>query len=434
MARQKRFMNVESAKSSAKLGMTLGLVGVPIVCAPLSIVGAVLGVRALRLAKAEGTAAPAPAFVAIGAGFLSTALFVLAIVLSQMDARAKQEHHDAIVARLAGKREAPTLDAKVACDLVEERLNEDGFGGETSPPTEVHCDGALDQKSGRAAMPSVHAFFGAKHFTLMACFSRAPAWFVLAMVDSGDCNVAPAPGAPPTPPTTEADKRALEKRLREDYAKVEERSTVQTFLDRLARVRDAAPKPQDLKEADCGGADIKHRLPPDTDRLKVPTVDFDDLDRSRATPQAGARWSWLTSDGVRTMLSGDADAGPKLGALKDLRAEGGGLLLVYRASEKHWPEVREKDALLGTKVSFVGGEYDGWMIVFDYESGERLCQTRLGFESGDDVEYDKNGVDSKKERAARAVDDDFKDQFETAATKAMKRLGPGLRLGYKILE
>ena len=218
VAARARFMNVETARSSAKLGVTLSLVGVPICCAPLSIVGAVLGVRAIRLAKAEGIAAPTQAYIAIAGAILSTAILSYGIVVSQLDARTKEQHLGAVHARLAPRREAAVLDAKLACDLVEERILEDGLAGNTAEP-EVHCDGAVEPRGARASMSRVHVKQGSNQTTLTACFLRGPAWFVLATSEKSDCNAAPAPSMPAILPANDAEKRALEKRLREDYAK-----------------------------------------------------------------------------------------------------------------------------------------------------------------------------------------------------------------------
>ena len=156
---QKRFANVQTAQSSAKLGITLGLIGVPICCAPLSIIGGVLGFRSLRLAKAEGIPAPTQAFIAIGAAVVSTLLLAGAIVLGGVDAREKQERLEHVQARLAGRREAPALDSAVACSLIEERLLEDGYANTTTTPGAVHCDGAVEPSGIRAKMKDVASPF-----------------------------------------------------------------------------------------------------------------------------------------------------------------------------------------------------------------------------------------------------------------------------------
>ena len=74
------------------------------------------------------------------------------------------------------------------------------------------------------------------------------------------------------------------------------------------------------------------------------------------------------------------------------------------------------------------------VVVYDVDSAERKCQTKLGFESSSEVNFRKGRFSSAKTKAKDAVEGDFTDQFESAATEAIKRAAPDLRLGYKVIE
>jgi hypothetical protein len=433
IAWRKRLINLETARSTAKSGLIVAAVGLPICCAPLSIVGGVMAARAIRLAKAEQIAAPTQAFVAIALAVLSTAVFSAAIALGIADSHDRSERLEAIGKTLSGKREAATIDAKTACALVEERIVEDGYDGRTTMPERYACDGPIVVQGDRAKLGGVHLEAGSQKYALGACLAKRGAWFVLEIGPSPDCTAA-APPMPASPPTTEADKRAMEKRLREAYAAGKSTAALDAFLARLGTIKDRAANAAELRESVCPSAAIQKRMASKDTRLKLPAIEFDELDRRAAPAKGGAPWSWMTSDTVRTILSPDTPLDRKASTLRDLRAESGGYLAVYRATRKVWPVVKEKAAFIGTKVAFAGGEYDGWLVLFDADTGDRLCATRLAFESGDDVSYDKRGSGSEKDRAMEAVEDDLRDHFEDAATAAIKKAAPQLRFGYKVLE
>ncbi len=88
----------------------------------------------------------------------------------------------------------------------------------------------------------------------------------------------------------------------------------------------------------------------------------------------------------------------------------------------------------GKEFTYDGGELEGWLFVYDVESSERLCQTKLEFESSDKLTFREGRFSSAKESAKDAVEEDFNENFETAATEAIQRAAPDLRLGYKVIE
>jgi len=101
-------------------------------------------------------------------------------------------------------------------------------------------------------------------------------------------------------------------------------------------------------------------------------------------------------------------------------------VLVFRAAKRRLPSLSEK------ADAFVPGFFDGWAVVFDYQTGQRLCQTPLQFESGDSVSYKSKSrffsSPADKENMAKAVQEDFKKQFKESAKKALARVSGRLEI------
>lgn len=433
-ADQAKKQRIAKAQSTAKTGMILALVGLPICCAPLSIVGGVMGAKGAGMAKAEGQPRPVTSTIAMIVALLSTIAFVGTMVLYYRDQKAKEDRLTEVRARLKGKREAATIDARAACDVVEEYLVQHGHGGHTFDLDRVNCDGALTVTDRRAQVADVRfSWAGRDHTTVTACLERRSRWYVLKLLDAGSCTELPPPTAftPPARQLSEEEAAADEKKAREEMAKAASLGIVKAFTDKLAKVKaDAASQPGG--ERACSKADMSRHVT-GNERRKVVTVDLDLLDASRSG-SAGKDWPFLTSDSVRTALDEKRSAEDRAKAIDGLRAQSGSLLVVYRAQEKHWPVVTGKGDTIGTDFSYDGGEFEGWLFVYDADTAERKCQTKLVFESSEAVDFRKSRFSSEKKKAKEAIEEDFKDHFETAATEAIKRAAPDLRLGYKIVE
>lgn len=433
-ADQAKKQRAAKATSTARTGMILALVGLPICCAPLSIVGGAMGWKGARLAKAEGMPRPVTSVIAMIVAVLSTLAFVTTMTLYYRDQKAKDDRLAEVRARLKGKREAAALDAKVACDVVEEHLVAKGHGEHKFGLDQVHCDGALTVTDRRAQVPDVRfSFNGANHTTATACLERRSRWFVLKMLDGGTCADLPPP-SPFTPPSrqlSEDEAAADEAKVRSDLDKLASAGVVKAFTDKLARVKaDAASQPGG--ERACTRADMSRHVTGD-ERRKVVTVDVDLLDAGRAGV-AGKDWPFLTSDPVRKAMDEKRSAEDRAKSIEELRTQSGPLLVVYKANQKSWPVVTSKSDLVGKDVSYEGGEFAGWLFVYDVDTGERKCQTKLVFESSSVVNFRKSRFSSEKKKARQAIEEDLQEQFETAATEAIKRAAPDLRLGYKVIE
>lgn len=429
-ADQQKRMRVAKAVTGARNGMIMALVGLPICCGPLSLIGGFLGWRAGTAAKAEGQARPVTSVISLVVAIVSMCLFITGTIMFIQDQREKAAHIAAVGERLKGKRDADPLPQQVACDLIEEHLAVNGFSGTTLGLKEVHCDGKLAQDARRASQPEVRFAFDTKHFTANACLEKRARWFVLKVGENLSCADLPPPAPYTAPPRQLSDEEiaADEAKVRADLGQAIAATTVRAYTDRLAKVRaDAASAP--LVETTCDKATMSKYVTGDS-RKKVATVDFDLLDASAG--RTGA-WAMLTSDSVRKILDDKAKMEDRASEIASLGSESGDLLVVYKAREKLWPVVRGTSTK-GKDFSFDGGEYTGHLYVYDTRSGARLCGTKLAFESSEIVDFKKGRFSSEKTSAKEAVEADFKDRFEAVATDAIKRAAPDLRLGYRLLE
>lgn len=423
-AEQQKRARVAKALSTARSGMILALVGLPICCGPLSLIGGIMGYRGASLAKAEGQPRPGTSIVAMIVALVSVCLFCTGTVMFYRDQQKKADRLAEVQSRLNGKRD--NLDAKVACDLVEEYLLVTGHAGRTYNLDKINCDGALAVTDRRASQPDVRFATDSTHLTVTACLEKRSRWFVLKALDGGTCAELPPP-APFTPPPrqfSEEEAKADETKARADLTKVASTTIVQSHMDKLARVKAHAASTPGAEKPCAKGALSKYMT--GKDRTEVPGVDFDFFDW-KGGDDPGRAWTFLTTHELQKIMDPKRGAEDRAKELETLRSESGPLLVVYKAETKVAPV-----ATAGKE--FDGGEFAGWLFVYDVDSTARLCQTRLVFESSDQVSFRKSRFSSEKKKLADAIIDDLEDRFQTAATDAVKRGAPDVRLGLKVLE
>lgn len=424
---QVRRARIAKLENSAKTSMILSLVSMVICCGPVAIVTGILGYRAGTALKAEGRPRPTSSIVALVAGVVAMGFFFALSIALYRDQKAKEEHLAAVGQRLEGKREAEKLEAKTACDLVEEHLTDKGYDEKTLDFKEIHCDGAFKQDDRRASQADIRFSFGTNHYTVNACFERRSRWFVLLVKDGASCSDLP-PAAPFTAPPrklSDAEVKADEAKVMEDLQRAQSASSVKAFGDKLSRVRaDAASAP--AEETTCSKA-VLAKYVTGSERKRVATADLDYLSGDKRA------WPTFTTESLTKILDESRKMEDRASSMAEYMKENGPLLVVYKSKLKTWPVVKG-DKVSGKDFSYAGGEVEGSMIVYDIEAGARLCQTKLAFESSEAVDFRKSRYKSEKVSAKEAVEDDFKDHFETAATDAIRKMAPDLRLGYKTLE
>jgi hypothetical protein len=417
--------------ASWALGLSLG--ALPLCCFPASALAIFFGIRTMRLAKAAGVPVPTRAVVGTVLGALWTVFVIVAMIIGQIQQRQTAARYDVVEGRLSGKREAAQLDKSVACDLVEERILKDGFDGDQNGLDTVKCDGELKATTDKASLAGVtFSFNGGKSKSANVCYARgATRWYVLAMRAGIDCATVPIPPAPSGGSETELAES--EKKAREAVPKLAEVAAAKRFADGLFAIRSKI-KQADLPVKNCDKSMFTKYLPSGDERLKVDSVDYDYLNAA-ADGGADARWKWLTSDRVRTVLDEARGTAPDGTPMMDMAKEAGPFVVVYQGVDKTWPVVQPTGKWIGKKMAYSPGTFAGFMIVGNYETGDVSCAIQLGFTNGTDITYDEHGLSSEQDRATEAVEDDLKDHFEDMATEKMKKLGSGaLRLGYKVLE
>jgi hypothetical protein len=215
-----RRLRITKAESSAKNGMILALVGLPICCAPLSIAGGIIGYRAGKSLQDQGQPRPVSALIAMIAACLSVVTFGLALAFGIQQDKEREARLTEVRSRLHGKRESPQLEASAACDVIHEYLLQKGFDG-SRDPVGLHCDGALTINDRRASLPDVRFGTGQKQHTVNACLERRARWFVLQLKDGASCEALPPPG-PFTPPPrllSEKELEADEQKVRDSLGK-----------------------------------------------------------------------------------------------------------------------------------------------------------------------------------------------------------------------
>jgi hypothetical protein len=74
------------------------------------------------------------------------------------------------------------------------------------------------------------------------------------------------------------------------------------------------------------------------------------------------------------------------------------------------------------------------MVLYDLETGKRLCHSTLAAENSESVSFREGRFTSKRKKAEAAVFGDFEDNLKDAASAAIKKMNGKLKLGYKLLE
>jgi hypothetical protein len=416
-----------SAKT-ARTALLLSLSGL-LCCVPGTWVGGAFGLRAMKQAKAEGVNAPFAAVVAILMAMVTTAASVVVVAVAIKAEKGRSSRSAALTKELSSTRMGATLDAATACKLTELYALEDGLGEGATPimgisVKSVACGGAFESSGGRAVLRDVTVEQEGSRATVTSCLAYSGRWFVLDASLDADCAKLTLEGAPHVA-TSEEAYRKLEAQARESAKKAADLAAVSAFRGQLEALR------RKLSSTDAAPAVCT--IPSGKGAAKVQTVDYDRL--AGNPPPAASEWAFLTSATVTTLLSGAGQGADHVQAMRTLQGSSGPYLVVYRGKKKVWPKVIVDKGVLSDDIKFSGGHFDGVLSVVHYPTGEVLCSAPIQFENSERVSFKRRGASAKERRAEDAVMDDFKENFETAATQALGKLTSSqLKLGYSILE
>lgn len=94
-------------------------------------------------------------------------------------------------------------------------------------------------------------------------------------------------------------------------------------------------------------------------------------------------------------------------------------IVIFKDRRRAMPKVSGDDG-------FDTGYFEGDMVVFERKTGKALCRTSLAVESSEEVSHKTRGFASKS--AEDALNDDFRKQFSIAASAALKKISPTLKV------
>jgi hypothetical protein len=162
------------------------------------------------------------------------------------------------------------------------------------------------------------------------------------------------------------------------------RRNAEKFIERLHQLRAAVPPPEQLQEEPCPDADLEHQLDGGYGRMLL--VDYEFLQRFGQDPNGvysgdRSRWSFMSG-----RLPRDLDRVSRLSGTKR-NVE---ILVGAQKLEREYDHVavlrtvrREAPRMEGDK--FHGGVFDGWLVVFEWDTRRRLCQAEIMAQSSPEV-------------------------------------------------
>lgn len=396
---------------SANRAMWLAIAGLFTCCAPLGVGALVWAFLIKRDADATNAIVPVRAWIALALGGLCVVEMTGAILYSRKKEGERAAVAAAAVERLKGRRE--TLDAAIACDLVTEFV----IGTEKRAYDTVRCPGELTQQERSASLNRVLLTGTAGDIEMRACFGKTSRWFVVGVDKELSCPTE-IPSAV-APPGDEAAQSAEERRLRVAIAEQTDAKALSVFTERMQKARS-------VLAAHAHVAKTCPAFPGEpSNRTEIGYVDFDYLNAPVDRPNGA--WTFLTKRAVKEALQKGATGR----SVKDFA----GVLAVFSAESRAWPESVKKEGLIKDDFSFIPGRFEGWLTLFDLEKSAVLCEARFVFENSDNVRYRKGKFSSEEGSVDKALRTDFEDRFEEAAIAAIRALSNNrLKLGVKLLE
>jgi hypothetical protein len=129
----------------------------------------------------------------------------------------------------------------------------------------------------------------------------------------------------------------------------------------------------------------------------------------------------LSSDWLEELIlkeSGEKTAGFQASSHVTMLAKSP-YIVIFWDKRRAMPKVSGDDG-------FEGGYFEGDVIVFERKTGNALCRTAVAASSSEEVSHKTRGISAKS--AEDALNDDFRKQFANAASAALKRISPTLKI------
>jgi hypothetical protein len=161
----------DEVKKQARIGLITSIVGFFICCAPVTVAGLVLSLRAKSNARRFGIIAPASSTFGLILGIFGS----LSTVGTWLGAFVFSPSADERRAELERRAAEATLTSSMACELVDQRLESRGFGNEKNIYTST-CNGRLAQRDNKAFLDGVRFHAEGKYVDASVCFTRGARW------------------------------------------------------------------------------------------------------------------------------------------------------------------------------------------------------------------------------------------------------------------
>jgi hypothetical protein len=161
----------DEVTKQARIGLVTSIAGFVICCAPVTVTGLVLSLRAKSNAHRYGIIAPASSTFGLILGIFGS----LATVGTWLGAFVFSPSAYERRAELERRATEATLTSSTACALVEERLESGGFGNEKNVYSST-CNGRLAQRDNKAFLDGVRFHADGKYIDASVCFTRGARW------------------------------------------------------------------------------------------------------------------------------------------------------------------------------------------------------------------------------------------------------------------
>ena len=379
-------------------GLVMSLASLATCCAPIGLVGAVLGFLSLRSARELGLAKPLSGILAIVLGLASMVELGVVVHLYKRDQAAKNGQAAQALARAESGRHAGTLDKETACALAEAYL----VKHHATMAEKVQCEGALTADGAQASLAQVKL----KKVPYTVCFQRAQGeWFAGAALTWGPCPqkmIEPtfAAGA-----TAEAKGEAVRKAFTAALVDSQAKAFAMRVVDLVQRV-------------DAGAAPLPRSCP----RIEAPSMPVIDAQVVKngqlVLPEKG--WEFLSSalvaEGISALSARTREAETFTEAGRALQ----GYTLVLLTDDRRLPSRSDDDK------AYLGGYFDGRMVVVDGAKNELICAPELRFESSRRIESAKIGLKlGPKVTVGGDLQDDFRKNFSEAVSVSLRNAMSG---------
>ncbi|MFT3711101.1 MAG: hypothetical protein QM817_26025 [Archangium sp.] len=397
-----------------RTGLIIGMGLIGLCCFPLGLAAGILGLMSFLAARQAGRSPSIASIIGMTCGGLSIAMAIGASVWSAKMNAARADQSASIKKAVDGKRGAATLDAETACGLSKLYF----LGPENPFFDSIECPGALTGDGDVKMLAGVVTLHGTTKTETSLCLARGRRWFVLGKAFEGACPDE-APKAKGTAPGDDAGLEAEETRWRDEEKLRQGQVRITRFDGRVAVLRDAIEQWDNDPVDTCAKTMPKKDLP-----RRIAFLERRMLGDDRAFDD----WDFLTHGefrGARALSTHPPEQAKSIEALEGM----GAFVVVFDPDTRLWPKTISDD-------DWEFGEFDGRLLVANFETGTVLCAMDFTAKSSKDVTTTRlTKLETKQHALQRAIEKDFKKQVKAKSEAALKQLtGGALELDFGFFD